>query len=330
MNGKFVISLDFELHWGIFDIKSVKDYKQNLDNVREVVYKLVELSNRYNVRLTFSTVGILFAGNKKELESFFPSRKPSFIDKKLSAYNSMDIVGKNELEDPYHYAQEVIKNLSKDDKHEIGSHTFSHYYCREEGQDIKEFEADVIAAQRIGKHLDVTIKSLVFPRNQVRDDYLRVCLENGIITYRGAEKGIAYSPKMNGKNSVISRIVLGGLRLLDCYVNVFGTSTYPVSGLKSNSGECINLPSSRFLRPYNKKLRHLEPLKLRRIKNAMTYAAKKNELYHLWWHPHNFGMNMKQNFDNLENIFKHFEYLNEKYSFESETMTSLGTKLISK
>ena len=30
MNGKFVISLDYELHWGVFDVLSEEEYYENL------------------------------------------------------------------------------------------------------------------------------------------------------------------------------------------------------------------------------------------------------------------------------------------------------------
>ena len=65
-NGYFVISLDFELHWGIFDHTSVNDYKDNLDKVSSVIKRLLVLCKKYNVNLTFSTVGFLFASNKEE------------------------------------------------------------------------------------------------------------------------------------------------------------------------------------------------------------------------------------------------------------------------
>ena len=46
----------------------------------------------------------------------------------------------------------------------------------------------------------------------------------------------------------------------------------------------MNLPASFFIRPYSKKLFLFNNLKLRRIKNSMTHAAKNREMIHLWWH----------------------------------------------
>jgi hypothetical protein len=35
--GTFIISLDFELHWGIRDVKTVEQYRENLIGVRRAV-----------------------------------------------------------------------------------------------------------------------------------------------------------------------------------------------------------------------------------------------------------------------------------------------------
>jgi hypothetical protein len=59
----------------------------------------------------------------------------------------------------------------------------------------------------------------------------------------------------------------------------------------------------------------------------MTYAAKNNLVYHLWWHPHNFGVNLDQNIIMLNKILLHYKNLNKKYNFESITMSDLSNKL---
>jgi hypothetical protein len=116
---------------------------------------------------------------------------------------------------------------------------------------------------------------------------------------------------------------------LDSYINVSGNNTYCLSDLNIGDGKEIiqNIPASRFLRPYSNKLRFLEPLKQKRIKNSMTHAAKNGEMYHLWWHPHNFGSNMEQNFRGLEDILKHFKFLSETYDYKSASMESLTHEL---
>ena len=38
----------------------------------------------------------------------------------------------------------------------------------------------------------------------------------------------------------------------------------------------------------------------------MTTAAKKGEIIHIWWHPHNHGMNIEKNIKQLESLLKTF------------------------
>ena len=60
----------------------------------------------------------------------------------------------------------------------------------------------------------------------------------------------------------------------------------------------------------------------------MTHAAKQNLVYHLWWHPHNFGINQAENIAFLNRILDHYQLLNKKYGFKSYTMSALAEELI--
>ena len=82
----------------------------------------------------------------------------------------------------------------------------------------------------------------------------------------------------------------------------------------------FNIPSSRFLRPYSHALAPLEGLRLRRIKRAMHDAATGDRLFHLWWHPHNFGADPERNLACLGEILGYFGYLRERYGMQSLNM----------
>ena len=71
MNGQFVLSLDFEKYWGVFDSKPLVEYQENLNNVNNVIDKLLELSDYYGVKLTFATVGFLLNENKVSYKKIF-------------------------------------------------------------------------------------------------------------------------------------------------------------------------------------------------------------------------------------------------------------------
>tara|TARA_R110002049_G_C9167516_1_gene561586 strand:+ start:3601 stop:4611 length:1011 start_codon:yes stop_codon:yes gene_type:complete len=322
--GKFIISLDFELFWGVRDKRRIEDYASALEKVHELFPDMLDLFGDYEIKATFATVGLLFAKDKKEMFRFCPDLKPNYKDATLSPYTDNFInVKENSDMDPYHFALPLIQLIrDKYPEHEIGSHTFSHYYCQEYGQTLREFKADLASAIEIAKSKEIELFSLVFPRNQFNPEYLEVCREMGILTYRGNEVAWYFSPDSKEGTTLKKKIY----RTLDCYINISGHNTYSLSDLISEKP--YNIPSSRFFRPYmaigGKMLNYL---KLYRIKRSMTHAAKNNLMYHLWWHPHNFGQNTEKNMETLKSVLEHYRKLNIQYGFESITMKDCGLEI---
>src|SRR5262249_54785100 len=77
---------------------------------------------------------------------------------------------------------------------------------------------------------------------------------------------------------------------------------------------------SRFLRPYPRSLAALEGLRSRRICRELTTAQERGHVYHLWWHPHNFGIDQEENLAFLETVLRHFDTLRQKRGMESLAM----------
>jgi len=311
--GVFVISLDFELHWGVWDVTSKEKYGANILGVKLVIPDLIDLFSRYDFKATFSTVGFLFARNKQELLQYVPASMPTYSNANYNVYaKELPLIGNDEVDDAYHFGYSLLQQLQQT-PHEIGTHTFCHYYCLEEGQTAEEFEADIKAAKLIAASKGITLSSIVFPRNQVNEDYLEILLDNGIQVYRGNPTSWIYKPRKFAAELPFIRLC----RLMDTYLPISGYNTHQV---KKEAGLPVNIPASRFLKPYNKNLAWLEKLKLQRIMNEMTRAAERNEIYHLWWHPHNFGINIEENMHNLTVILNHYRLLSKKYGFTNRTM----------
>jgi hypothetical protein len=62
----------------------------------------------------------------------------------------------------------------------------------------------------------------------------------------------------------------------------------------------------------------------------MTRAAKTGGLYHLWWHPHNFGYHPDACLKELEEILQHHASLQKKYGLLSLNMKGLRNHLINR
>lgn len=319
-NGSFIISLDFELIWGALGKRTISNYGENLLGVRKAIPTILDSFKNHGIKSTFSTVGFLFCENKEELMQYIPKKLPQYLNE-ISPYGEyLKQIGTDEDDDPYHYAYSLIK-LIQHYNHEISTHTFSHYYCLEEGQNINDFEEDLKSAIAIANSKGINIKGIVFPRNQFNSEYIKICENNGLISYRGNEKSWMYKPSKNEEQSIVKRLS----RLLNSYLSISGYNVYDYNEIKQTFP--YNIPSSAFLRPYSNKLALFEKLRIKKIKKAMTYAAKNNKVYHLWWHPHNFGINLEKNMHALNKILEHYIFLNKIYKFESLSMNDLAVKL---
>jgi peptidoglycan/xylan/chitin deacetylase (PgdA/CDA1 family) len=318
-SGTLVVSLDFELYWGVRDSRSLAAYQGNLLAERAVVPRLLALFSAYGIRATWATVGFLCFATREELLAAVPEQRPAYDDASLSPYPYLETIGADEASDPFHYAPSLIEQIASADGQELATHTFSHYYCLEPGQDASAFEADLRAALRAMERYGTRVESIVFPRNQVNAAYLPICRRLGIRAYRATEASRIYAPRPAAAERRRRRAV----RLLDAYVPLVHRA-YPVELV--DHARPAPVPSSRFLRPYDPRLRRLERLRVERILGDLRHAAARGLVYHLWWHPHNLGTNVEANFAILREILESFSMLRDRYGMESRSMGELAAQ----
>lgn len=317
--GIFTISLDFELYWGMRDVISVEGYSKHLDGTPKAVELMLKLFNDYGIHVTWATMGFLFCKDVDDLKSHYPKKLPEYKDDEINLYKYAQT---QHLKNEYHFAPQSIDLINSYPNQELATHTFSHYYCLEKGQDEEAFYEDLMAFNEIAKSKGITPCSLVFPRNQYNESYLEVIKKAGISSYRGNERGWIYDAASEEQKKTLTKRLF---RMVDSYINISGYHTYKLQDIAKETP--YNIPASRFLRPYSLKLSFLDPLKLKRITDAMTHAAKEGELFHLWWHPHNFGINTKENMAFLTKIIKHYKLLEKEYGFNTLTMEEISKSL---
>jgi len=207
-NGIFTISLDFELYWGMRDVISAEQYADNMNGVPAAIDEVLKSFDKYNIHATWAIVGFLYFSSIEELKNNMPNKKPDYKNEKLDLYRYIDT--SNSLEPAYHFAPDVIEKIDQYKNQEIGTHTFSHYYCLENGQTKDAFYADIEYAIKTAKYkTDNSIKSLVFPRNQWNEEYLSVLSSLGILCYRGNEKSWIYDAVDEEKKPVLQEGCLG-------------------------------------------------------------------------------------------------------------------------
>ena len=313
--GYIVVSLDFELLWGVHDHETKESFAKQIDGARAVIPQLLELFKEYGIHATWGIVGMLMASNREELLECQPTELPTYSDPRLSTYNHITEIGENEQEDHFHYASSLVNLIATYNNQEIGSHTFSHFCCKADGQTVAQFSADLDCAQSMmEKKTGRKARSLIFPRNQFTEEYATAASKKGFQCVRGNPKSYAYN---NGKKK-LARVI----RFLDTYLNVCGMKCSSLEDCKRDSH--VIIPASRFFRKFDTRFPFLEKVKVACIKRQMSYAARKGKIFHLWWHPHNVSINSDKSLEQLRDLFEYYRELNRQYGFESRTMQEMA------
>lgn len=316
MGGNFVVSLDFELFWGLQDVRSIDNYRENIIGGKRAINLLLDLFDKYQIHATWAAVGMIIAKNEDELKYFCPivSKQPTYDNTLLSPYRLLnDSIIKSNRE--CFFANNSIQEIKKHKNQEIGSHSFSHYYCREKGQTLEQFDADIEAVCRISEKYGINPNAFVFPRNQSIEACAEILKSHGFTSYRSEEKDWIHRIH----NNSIKR----AFRLLDVYFPISRNGCIPTvhSGI-------VCIPGTRMFKPIRKEISFLEPLKILRIKSQIKHAAQNNKTMHLWWHPHNIGVMTEQHLSQLEQIFKYYKTMEEKYGMKSLNMSELAESLL--
>jgi len=191
----------------------------------------------------------------------------------------------------------------------------------EPSQPKAHFVADISSEIDIADKYNQEIRSIAFPRNQFNTDYFDVLQKYRINCYRGNEAAWMYhSLPHEAKQSIGARAV----RLIDAYVDICGPNITGWNQVPSPVGPC-NVPSSRYLRPHSPALRWLDPLRLKRITDCIRLAAVEKKIFHLWWHPHDFGLHTEKNVAFLRRIMEAFAICRDRYGMRSLTMAETAS-----
>ena len=314
-----IVSLDFELFWGMQDGWELSAYEANILGGRKAIPQMLELFQKHGIHATWATVGFLFGKNEEELRMYFPRELPPYENTALSAYRCFGSIGCDEESAPCYYGSSLVEQIAAAPGQEIGSHTFSHYYCRESGQTTKHFRADMASAKAIAEAHGFDLKSVVLPRNQCEPEYTEVLTELGFTAYRDEENDWIHE-------KVKFQPLLRILRLADVYLPLTGQGGYEP---KIENG-IVNLVGSRMYKPFFKPLAFLERLKIRRIKRQMLHAANNGLTFHFWWHPHNVGVCTDFHMKQLEEIFSYYDELKEKYGMRSLNMGEAAQEVLNR
>ena len=278
-----MLSLDFELRWGVHDVYGldVDGYRGNLEREREVIPALLKVFVDHGIRATWAAVGAIGCADWDDYFSRAPA-PPRYADPAFAVkaeYAEIDPDG------TLHFAPDLMRSILGAPGQELGTHTFSHLFLREKGVTAADASADLAAAIDLHRECFGSVPlSLVFPRNQPA--FIDVIRASRVRIWRGNAAAWYYECEDSEHNGPLPR----ALKLIDAF-NPFTRRAAPVVGDMNRASIFLrlNLPASAWA------------LHVHRIRIELD-ALRRDEVFHIWFHPHNLGKDTARRLDRVTQI----------------------------
>jgi hypothetical protein len=315
--GTMILSLDFELSWGWFDLLPIETLEAQSLVEREQIKRLLVLLDHYNIPATWATVGHLMLdhcardrGDGQAHADVFPHARYSWFPHDWYHFDPCT----DARSAPGWYAPDIVEwiRLARV-RHEIGSHSFGHIYYGDPECTPSMAQADLKAACEAACRQGIALKSFVFPRNQV--GHLDVLKSFGLRSYRGEEP-----PLVRTGSPVLQKIV----HFLD---QLLALRPREVRAEETLPG-LWNLPGNHLFMARHG-LRKIIPMASRVLKGkrGIDLAVSSGELYHLWFHPFNLNADSDAMLWGLEQIFSYAHRMREQGLLDILTMDDYAQRL---
>lgn len=164
--GGLIISADFEMAWAWRYTKTGADPIQKGLAERQNIPKILNILDKYDIPVTFATVGHLFLEKCEPDEHDWMARIPHFDDHwKFTTGDWFDHDPYSNFKDsPEWYAPDLIRMiLDSQVRHEIASHTFTHIDFSYKNCPLDVAEDEIKACLSAAASYGVDLQSMVFP-----------------------------------------------------------------------------------------------------------------------------------------------------------------------
>lgn len=281
----FVLSIDLELAWGVWDKLSSINIQKIIDKERLVCENLLNIFDENEIPVTWAVVAALLDNKNKMMGN---------------------------LNQKAWYAPDILDNiLNSKTKHLIASHSYAHKEfntCSKE-EIIEDFEKSIFFLKSININPDV----FIFPRNNVF--HLDVLKKFNFKTYRSIDKSwykkvYKYNKSLGKISNLIDKVIPIKTNSVSPLIDQFGLTEIPTSILliSKNGIRTIVTNFSMF----------------KKIKDGIDLAISKNECFHIWFHPSNFYYQTNKQFDLLKKIIDYFNLKREQGLIEIKLLNQFN------
>jgi|SRR5664280_212826 peptidoglycan/xylan/chitin deacetylase (PgdA/CDA1 family) len=188
-----LIQADFELAWAWRFAKNLSDPLLESEKIglleRENIPKILQLCDKYNIPVTWATVGHLFLESCSRTNgSVHPEiKRLPYFENKFWKYIEKDWFEMDPCSDfneaPAWYCPDLIELIMQSKtKHEIGCHTFSHIDCRDEICQPDILESELEACRDVAEKKGISLRSFVHPAHTIGN--LNTLVKFGYTNYR--------------------------------------------------------------------------------------------------------------------------------------------------
>ncbi len=170
--GIIVLSADFEMAWAFRYSKTKGKIAEEMGlRERENVPKLLTLFEKYQIPITWATVGHLFLDSCSKgqgLNAHPMMPRHSFFENSNWSFSSGDWYQhdpcSNYKDAPAWYAPDLIDQIIQSPvDHELGCHTFSHIDCTDRNCSSQLLNVELTACIELASKKGIQLKSMVFP-----------------------------------------------------------------------------------------------------------------------------------------------------------------------
>jgi hypothetical protein len=294
VRSRFLVSLDYELAWGTYEMTPVEYCRTNVINANEAAERIFELHERIEVPVAWAVVGAAVdpdplrdrvercraAGAPMDLfDSYVASVPPELRDRVTSI------------------PKRVVQRIAASDLQEIASHSYSHLYADRAGHEDYSRDFDLFSATL--QQLRIPRPMLfVAPKNLVNDDIRRLAASHGFQAVRVNPCNWLYRFR---PRRAFGTPLVRAVRFVDAFLPVNECFELFSRRLPADPG---TLEGNFFFRPALR-WRLLDRLHFWRFKVWVAFAVRTGRDVHLWSHPHNFGIDVARAIENYERALLH-------------------------
>jgi peptidoglycan/xylan/chitin deacetylase (PgdA/CDA1 family) len=307
----FCISIDYEFAWGYADHALSRADRERIAGEVAIVRRLLALFEKYQVPATWAIVGHLLEEhcpwNGLVAHPEYP--RPIFRDERADWFAAHPVESEPKSALWYDTDDLIGEIVRASVGHEIGSHSYAHIPFDERVTERTAIRVDLANMRRVHDARGIPFRSFVFPRNiEGYHDELRTA---GVDIVRS--KTLRWYDFFPG-------ILRRAAHLLDHFIP-YSPTVVP----KQHANGLVLFPDSMLLLGRNG-LRKFIPAWLVewKARRGITQAIRRNEVFHLWFHPSNFSYDTDTQFAILEQILASVAEARERGVLEVRTMGAVA------